>query len=470
MNFIGLNTTYTTADQQEYKRIHLDGAASPLAAKTAIDTLSSLLPHYSNSHSYVHNSAQVSTKALAWAHQSVLNFVGASSAEYTCVFTGSGCTAAINRLARGLLERSKALPVVLVSAMEHHANDLPHRSPVNQVVYLPLAGSDDNLGSIDVEQARNLLDTHKGKVNYMALSSVSNVTGISNDWQALTELAHEYGAKVILDAAQSMAHQAIDLNVLNPAQRPDFIVFSGHKLFTPFGPGVLVGRKNELKSMSGQNMGGGSVSTVSPFDFELVAEFPDREQSGTPNIVGSVALARVLCELKALPLESVAEKENKLMAFMLSELNKLSFITIYGDPELPRTGALAFNHKSIEHGLLAAILNDYYAIALRNECFCAHPYVSALLKSELWDIELDDEMDTAELEMRVNQRRGMVRASISLYTSKDDIKQLVAALVEVDARIDSLRPNYVGKPDGSFEHRTFKIEWPQTLDWIEQLD
>ena len=99
LNFIGLDTDYLCADGSRRKRIHLDGAASPLAAKAGVDMQTKLLPHYSNTHSYVHNSAQISTKALQWAHQTVLNFVEADEVNYSAVFCGSGTTAAINRIA-----------------------------------------------------------------------------------------------------------------------------------------------------------------------------------------------------------------------------------------------------------------------------------------------------------------------------------------------------------------------------------
>ena len=133
MKFIGLDTLYPSADGKQRQRVHLDGAASPLAAQTALDTYQKFLPHYSNTHSYVHNSAQISTQALSWSHDKILQCLGADNNDYTAIFTGSGTTAGINRLARGLSIGRPEKDIVLVSAMEHHANDLPHRQHAQSV-------------------------------------------------------------------------------------------------------------------------------------------------------------------------------------------------------------------------------------------------------------------------------------------------------------------------------------------------
>ena len=117
MQFIGLDTQYPTVEGILKKRTHLDGAASPLASQTAIATLQKFLPHYSNTHSYVHNSAKISTQALSWAQQTILNSLGANPSDYTAIFIGSGTTAAINRLARGLNKSRKDKSVVFVSSI-----------------------------------------------------------------------------------------------------------------------------------------------------------------------------------------------------------------------------------------------------------------------------------------------------------------------------------------------------------------
>lgn len=488
LKFIGLNTEYPTASGQMQTRLHLDGAASPLAAKVAIDAMTALLPHYSNSHSYVHSSAQISTKAMAWAHDTVLSVLGAKPEDYTAIFTGSGATAGINRVARGLSGRSSSSinssssissgsstgsgssnsentskrNIVLVSAMEHHANDLPHRQFANEVIYLPLTGEGKRQGAIDLDTLRSLCAEHQDKLNYVAVSSISNVTGIRNPIKEICEIAHEHEALVLVDGAQSVAHQASELSSTNKSQEPDFFIFSGHKVYTPMSPGVLVAKKSVLSNLSGQDLGGGSVQDVTPFDYQLLSSYPDKEQSGTPNIVGAVALAKVLSELNTLGFETIQNHALDLMTQLLNGLAQFNNITVYGDLDQTRCGALSFNHKSIDHGLLAAILNDYYAIAVRNECFCAHPYVSSLLKQELWELDLSDVPENQQ-ESFINRKRGMVRASLSLYNTQHDIQRLIYALTDIENNIDNYLEHYEANDDGSYTHIRFSLQWQQEL-------
>lgn len=456
--FIGLDTSYPIASGKSLVRLHLDSAASPLASAKATDTINTLLPHYSNSHSYVHNSAQISTEALNWAHDTILACLGANPEHYTAIFTGSGTTAGINRIARGLAAVRADKKVVLVSAMEHHANDLPHRQFDNRVIYFPVVGEGAESGSVDVQAFAALCEKHRDDINYVAVSAVSNVTGIRNPISTLANIAHQSGALLLVDGAQSVAHGPSDVD----ASGADFFVFSGHKVYTPMSPGVVIAKKTLLHDLPGQDLGGGSVNTVSYYDYELMNDFPDKEQSGTPNIAGAVALASVISQLACYGFDQIASHDQTLMNALIKGLAEIDALTVYGDPNLPRTGAVSFNHTAIDHGLLAAILNDYYAIAVRNECFCAQPYVSDLIKEALWELDLS-EIAEAQQESYIKRKRGMVRASIALYNTLDDINRLIAALKEIDTKIDSMRSHYQAHDDGSYSHKTFKIDWRQQL-------
>ncbi|RBP48467.1 aminotransferase class V-fold PLP-dependent enzyme [Arenicella xantha] len=456
--FIGLDTQYPTADGRHLTRVHLDGAASPLAAQVAIDTINKVLPHYSNTHSYVHSSAQISSHALAWAHETVLEYLGADPIEYTAIFTGAGTTAGINRVARGLRAARPTRRVVLVSSMEHHANDLPHRHQDIEVIYLPLTGESTHQGCVDLKRYQQLCEQYREQVNYIAVSSVSNVTGIRNPIEKMTEIAHKFDIPILVDGAQSVAHGAINLS----NSSVDFFVFSGHKVYTPMSPGVLVAKRSLLSTMSGQDLGGGSVETVSYFDYQLSTTYPEREQSGTPNVVGAIALAAVLKTLKEYGLETIHQRESQLVDELINGLSTVQGLTVYGSATQARTGAVAFNIAEIDHGLVAAILNDYFAIAVRNECFCAHPYVSSLLKEELWELDLSEIPDD-EQEQFINRKRGMVRVSLSLYNQASDIAQLVDALHDITERLAYYQPLYNAQPDGSYTHQSFQFDWRSQL-------
>jgi len=469
MNFIGTDTQYLTANGLRKKRVHLDGAASPLSCTTALDAIQTLLPHYSNTHSYVHSSAQISTQALTWAHDTVLQYLGANKRDYTAIFIGSGTTAASNRLARGLARSRKNKKVVLISSMEHHANDLPHRQFENNVIHIPLqeasVGESNNAstshsGAIDLTLFEKLCETHSGNINYVAVSSVSNVTGISNPIEKMSEIAHKHGALILVDGAQSVAHKASHIEKSNI----DFMVFSGHKVYCPMAPGVLIGKRSALRKLNEQDLGGGSVSTVSYYDHQLLDNYPSREQSGTPNIVGAIALAKVLEQLNKLGFEKIESHALTLSKQLIEGLGKIKKVRIYGDLKEPRIGAIAFNHEDIDHGLFAAILNDYFAIAVRNECFCAHPYVSDLLKEQLWQLDLSD-IDEDQQESFINLKRGMVRASISLYTKASDIDYLLQSMTEIIDNIEQYKTHYSPQADGSYRHDSFQVDWKDELGW-----
>lgn len=463
MKFIGKNTEYLTADGQRQARLHLDGAASPLASEVALETIQKLLPHYSNSHSYVHSSAQISTKALKWAHDTIIESLGATLKDHTAIFSGSGTTAISNRLARGLASARHDKKIVLVSSMEHHANDLPHRQFGNTVVYIPLKKSSHDtlsahLGAIDLAAFESLCQQHSQNINYVAVSSVSNVTGIINPIKEITEIAHKHGALVIIDAAQSVAHMPSDVN----KNDIDFMMFSGHKVYTPTAPGVLVAKKDLLRQLPSHDLGGGSVASVSFYDYQLLDSFPDREQAGTPNIIGAIALATVIKQLYSDGLDNALTHSFSLTKQLIDGLLSLPEISVYGDLSLPRVGAITFNHRQIDHGLFAAILNDYFSIAVRNECFCAHPYVSDLLKEELWELDLDN-IDEPEQESFINRKRGMVRASVSLYTDELDIERFLVAVKTITTNINDYKHHYQANPDGSYSHTSFVLDWQNIL-------
>lgn len=463
--FIGLDTHYKNANGDEIRRRHFDGAASPLASKTALATFQKLLPHYSNTHSYVHSSAQVMTNAFALAQQTILSVLGADPQEYCVVFTGSGTTAGINRLVRGLHDFRPDKNIALISAMEHHANDLPHRQFDQRVEYIPLTGNGTQLGAIDLDALEQQLEQHNGKVNYISLSSISNVTGIRNPIFRAAKLAHQHNALVIVDAAQAIAHHDIRRYFSAGTDSIDFVVFSGHKVYAPGSPGVVIARQKILQHMSGQDLGGGAVTTVSHYDYELSSNLSEKEQAGTPNIIGAISLAAVLSELSGYGFDRIETHVTTLMTQLHHGLKDIPDITIYGDPTSQRIGALSFNHDKIDHGLLAAILNDYYGIAVRNECFCAHPYVSNMLKQDLWALNIDD-IDENQQQAYINRKRGMVRVSLSLYNTTKDVDYLLGCLTTITHKLSEYKNLYEPLEDGSYLHKHYQLDWQQYVHGV----
>ncbi len=456
-DFIGLDTRYRLADGRVTRRHYLDSAASTLALRGARQVADELLRHYANTHSDLHFSARIVSHAYDWAHVQALKFVRADPGRHVAFFAGSGCTALLNRLARTLAARRPERDVVLVSLMEHHANDLPHRRHAGQVVRLPLTGAAPVLGAIDLAALEQVLERYRGRVNYVAVSAASNVTGIVNPVHDIAALAHAFGAWVVVDASQALAHAPLPLcDTGSPDRELDAVVFSGHKLYAPGSPGAAVVRRALLEDTEPDEVGGGMVDDVQQSGYQVTARFPDREEAGTPNTLGAVQLGAALNLLQRAGLTRIHAAEQQQLQRLFAGLSALPGVRIYGDPDLqrtPRLGTVAFNLDGLEHGLVAAVLNDYFNVAVRNGCFCAHPYVRELLKPELWTLDIDPDAEDAAAMLEPWQ--GMVRASLGLYTRDDDIEALLAGARDLLARPDHYRALYRADADGHVQHRTF---------------
>ena len=179
-DFIGLDTEYETVDGNKSRRIYLDTTASSLMMGVAHRSSNDFLKHYSNTHSLLHFSAKISTKTYHWIHNRILDFVHADHNEFTCFFMGSGVTAGMNRMAKTLNRIRPERDMVLVSIMEHHSNDLPHRKHGGKVMHIPINKNNTNMGGIDMEIFEKYLIQFQDRINYVSITGLSNVTGIIN--------------------------------------------------------------------------------------------------------------------------------------------------------------------------------------------------------------------------------------------------------------------------------------------------
>lgn len=445
-DFIGLDQHCVRADGRLGPRHYLDSAASTLMMGLANTATQQFLPHYANPHTSAHDAARSSARALEWAAGTVLDFLGAGT-TYTCVFQGSGTTAVSNRLARSLAALRPERPLVLVALTEHHSNDLPHRRH-SSVRHIGMHEAGAQAGTVSLEDLERQLAAAGGQVNYVAVTAVSNVTGIVNPLAQMARLAHHYGALLVVDASQAVVHMPIVLGDGAGDDAVDALMFSGHKAYAPGSPGVLVMRKDLLAQSMPEEIGGGAVDSVSCHDFTVKPGFPEREQAGTPNVPGAVTLGTALTVLMAIGMERIHVVETALLRSAIARLAQIPSVRQYGPaPAVGRIGCISFNLDGVPHGLTAAVLNDYHGVAVRNGCFCAHPYVASLLEEEFYQLEGSDE---AALEQTLQERRGMVRASFGLYTVEADIDALVAGLEDIVRRGDFFRQAYQAGPDGVF--------------------
>lgn len=392
--------------------INLDHAAStpPLPAVRA--TVERFLDWYSSVHRGTGFTSQLATRAYEDARAIVGRFVGARDGQHVVIF-GPNTTWALNKLAR----RMAFAPgdVVISTALEHHANDLPWRQ-VADVVY---ARCDDQ-GRLDAAHVADLLRRYAGRVRLLAVSGGSNVTGYLPDIHHLAALAHAAGARIVVDAAQLAPHRAIDIGDLADPAHLDYIAFSGHKLYAPYGSGALVGRRDTFAVGAPDHVGGGTVRRVTP-DLVEWAEAPARDEAGTPNAVGAVALAAAVLELERIGFAAIAAHEAELTARLLERLRRISRVRIYGDDSPAgapqRLGVVPFAVAGLDPRLVGAILSCDYGIAVRCGAFCAHPYVQRLIGQEA--------------DCSGDRSAGLIRASLGLATTAADIDVFTDALAAI---------------------------------------
>jgi cysteine desulfurase / selenocysteine lyase len=406
--------------------INLDHAATTPALKVVKQAVDAALPYYGGVHRGSGIHSEVSTELYQRCRREVLEFLGGDVLRHVVVF-GRNTTDLINVLSHSI--SFEPGDVVVVTGLEHHSNDLPWR----RVARVARVEADAH-GGLSEDAVEACLKRHRGRVRLLAVTGASNVTGYLPDIGLLADLAHRYGAKIFVDAAQLVAHRP--LRLVAGERELDFVAFSGHKMYAPFGSGALVGARESFEQKAPFASGGGTVSLVTP-EQQWWLGAPHRQEAGTPNLLGAVALARACRALTTLDLQVVAERERALTRRALRGLSAIPGVTLYGPPDLDlrrdRVGIVPFNLRGLEHGDVAEALALDYGIGVRSGCFCAQPLVTRLLgRPELSGFDYDALAST--LRERPEARLpGMVRVSLGLCTTDEDIDALCRAIAELTA-------------------------------------
>ena len=395
--------------------INLDNAATTPPFREVVRTIERQLRYYGSIGRGKGQKSEHSTAVYARGRDAVKDFLGANSDIYT-VFYVNNTTDGINKLASALLESPE--DIVLTTRMEHHANDLPWRERA-QTVYAEV----DQKGRLFVEDMERILREYSGRVKYVAVTAASNVTGYVNDVHYLAKLAHQYGAKIVVDGAQIVAHRPFSMLGETPEENIDFFVFSAHKMYSPFGGGAVVGLTKELNKHIPQFYGGGMVEAVCDHAVRY-APAPDRYEAGSPNYPGVVGMLKAMKILKGIGFEYIRAHEDLLLRSALEGLKRLPGVILYGDSEniADRVGIVVFNLRGVKSEEVANILADYRAIAVRHAAFCAHPYVRRLTR----DAKTQNELDGL-----CCPPAGMVRVSFGIYNNQAEVECFLAAIKEL---------------------------------------
>ncbi len=371
--------------------IYLDNGATTQKPRCVVEAISE--GYYNtnaNIHRGVHFLSQEATEAHENARKRVQKFLNAESSD-EIIFT-RGTTEAINLAASSYGDKFlKEGDEVILSEMEHHANIVPWQMLRERkgivIKVIPMNDKQE----LDMEAYRSLFTEN---TKFVSVTHVSNVLGTVNPVKEIIDIAHSHNAKVLIDGAQSVPHLKVDVQALDA----DFYVFSAHKIYGPTGIGVLYGKKELLDAMPPYQGGGEMIATVS-FDKTVYNELPYKFEAGTPDYIGSTALARALDYVEDIGLENIEAYEAELLEYATSELKQIPGVKIYGNAS-HKSAVLSFLINDIHHYDMGMIL-DKQGIAVRTGHHCAQPLMSAL------GIE------------------GTVRASFSFYNTKDEIDMFI---------------------------------------------
>jgi cysteine desulfurase/selenocysteine lyase len=400
MNVRDIRQMFPILDQEVNGKplVYLDSAATSQKPVPVIEALDKYYREYnSNVHRGVHTLGTRATDGYEGAREKVRKFINAKSTE-EIVFT-RGTTTAINTVAASYgRDNLKEGDEIVISYMEHHSNIIPWQQVARQtgaaLKYLPLQED----GTISLEDVR---ETVTSNTKIVSIMQVSNVLGVMNPIKEIAKIAHENGAIMVVDGAQSAPHMKIDVQDLNC----DFLAFSGHKMCGPTGIGVLYGMKKHLEKMEPVEFGGEMIDFVGLYE-STWKELPWKFEGGTPIIAGAIGLGAAIDFLEQVGLDEIEAHEHKLAAYAMEKMSTIEGMTIYGPKEAAkRAGLVTFNIDDVHPHDVATVL-DAEGIAVRAGHHCAQPLMKWLKAS------------------------ATARASFYLYNKEEDIDKLVEGLVK----------------------------------------
>lgn len=412
--FEGVDNEITLLDGSHVLPINFDNGATTPAFRQARVCVCSSLQRYGSIGRGKGQNSEYCNRIYEEARDNILSFFNLNEDDgYTVIYVKNS-TEGLNLLADTLITNKHQK--VLTTRMEHHANDLPWRKSC-AIEYIEV----DSLGKINIDSIEKKLIKGKGSIKYLTITGASNVTGYVNPINKIAMIAHKYGAKIIVDAAQLVAHRKIDMKGTGNGDSIDFLVFSAHKMYAPFGSGAIVGLKSEFENKEPFLRGGGAVEIV--LDNKVYwTDVPDKYEPGTPNFLGVVAMSSAFNQLSEVTMEAVEDHEKILSNHFLQEITKINKVKVYGDiNEINRLGVFPFNVEGINHKDVADSLALIRGISVRNGWFCAHPYVKRLLGVK------DDEL-LKYIKDPDTVRMGMVRASFGLYNEINEIDDFMETL------------------------------------------
>ncbi len=414
----GVNAKIPVKNGNFVTAINFDNAATTPPFNYVLNQVNDFSQYYSSIHRGVGFKSKISSEIYELSRKIICSFVHCDYKKNTVIYV-KNATEAINKLSYTFYDLYKN-SIILTTRMEHHSNDLPWRKNF-KVDYVEV----DELGKLKIDDLETKLRKYEGKVKLVCVTGASNVTGYKNPIYEIAKIVHSFHAKILVDGAQLVPHYPIYMERSKKDECIDYLAFSAHKMYAPFGTGVLIGPKKTFLKAEPDYCGGGTVKLVTD-DSVIWEDPPDKNEAGTPNVMGVVALVSSIKKLQQLEMKNVDEYEMDIYNYALSKLIKLPDIKIYCDinPKCNKVAILPFNIKDIHHETTAELLSEISGIAVRSGCFCAQPYVQRLLKVPHKEIEY--------YKLNPTERRpGIVRLSFSLYNTREEVDILAETLNKI---------------------------------------
>jgi selenocysteine lyase/cysteine desulfurase/tRNA(Ile)-lysidine synthase TilS/MesJ len=444
-----------------------------------------VMPLYGNTHTTTSVTGLQTTCFRHEARQIVAQAVNAKitgrGAEDCVLFTGQGSTSAVNKLVQALGLQQLSLtadqrPVVFVGPFEHHSNLLPWRESAAEIVTIP----ENDRGLMDLQELERQLEAYAARpLKIGAFSAASNLTGVLTDVDAVSALLHQHGALACWDYATCAPYVKIDMNpvVTDEKRRPfvykDAVFISGHKFVGgPGSPGVLVVKKRLLTNAVPTTPGGGTVFFVTENDHRYLSNRAEREEGGTPDILGSIRLGLALELKQRVGTKNIMTLERRNVQRVRESLQQNENVVLLGRQEndveqIPVFSFLVrFGDRFLHYNFVCALLNDLFGIQTRGGCQCAGPYASRLLGLARRDVLA---LESALLEKKEMLRPGFTRMSFPYFMDTAELEYVLAAVNFVAADGWKLLPQYkFNHKSGVWKHWTRFTKFPDRK-WISHF-
>jgi selenocysteine lyase/cysteine desulfurase len=446
-----------------------------------------VLPLYANTHTESSGTGLQTTRFREEARQIILEACGGGP-EHAVVFSGSGSTAAVNKLVAVLgLRIPEALddryqlshgipaderPVVFIGPYEHHSNELPWRESIADVVVI----SEDQDGRIDLARLESELLAYAGRpLKIGSFSAASNVTGIISDTRAISILLHRHGALSFWDFAAAAPYVEVEMSPHRPGpdsehDYKDAIVISPHKFIGgPGTPGLLIARRELFRNRVPSMPGGGTVAYVNPLEHRYLTEIEHREEGGTPAIIESIRAGLVFQLKMRVGVEAIRQREEAFIGRAIARWRANPAIEILGNPALDRLSIVSFvvRHQGryLHHNFVVALLNDLFGIQSRGGCSCAGPYGHRLLGI---DLDTSHEFEREIARGCEGIKPGWIRVNFNYFISETVFRYILDAVDLVASQGWRLLPRYRFEPlSGLWLHADGLAEPPLSLAGID---